>query len=516
MPRTINRSQLNASTIDILNVIRTNASYQYQNQVPVITTENDIPKVGAIIYGNPAIANEFINALVNRIALVAVRSAVFFDPYVSLKKGFLEFGESIENVFVEIVKAMDFSAEKAESRELKRYLPKVHSIFHIKNWDVLYPITIEDEQLKKAFLTVDGVSDMIARIIDSVYTGASYDEYLLFKWLLIKSVCAGEMYFQAFDTTSDFDEAAIEFRAMSNRLRFMSNLYNEAGVPNTTPIDRQVIFMDADFNARFDVKTLAEAFNMEKADFIASRLYLIDSFTTFDNERLAAIIEDSTQIEPVTEAELTLMTNVKAILLDEEWFQVYDNLDKMTEKYVASGDRWNYFYHFQKTVSHSPYANEVCFVQSVSDIAVPDEFDVKIDRIVNVVDTSDLTDTDTVIMTLTPQVTGSLEPQSVKFLQTSDGLFGTDVDAVLVSNGIAVSPEGTLLFGKKGITYALSDDDAKDVPDVYAKIGEQFYYSDVVTVNEGEADEASYYLLSGDTVTGANGINTWTFKKVSP
>ena len=501
MPRTINRSVLNASTIDILNVIRTNASYAYQQQVPVIATEDDIPKVGAIIYGNPAISNEFINALVNRIALVAVRSAVFNDPYVALKKGFLEFGESIENVFVEIVQAMDFSAEKAESRELKRYLPKVHSVFHIKNWDVLYPITIEDEQLKKAFLSIDGVSDMIARIIDSVYTGAAYDEFLLFKWMLIKSITAGEMYIQAVNTAGDFDNAAIAFRATSNRLRFMSNLYNEAGVPNTTPIDRQVIFMDADFNAKFDVKTLADAFNMDKTDFIG-KLYLIDSFTTFDNERLAAIIDESTQIEPVTDAELTLMADVKAILIDSDWFQIYDNLDKMTEKYVAAGDRWNYFYHVQKTVSHSPYANAVCFVESASEIDLPDEFDVKIQRILNTDGIlGNLTDESTAIVTLTPQLTGSLEPQAVRFEQ--DGGSG-----YMVTNGIAVSPEGTILIGKKGLTYILTGTGADFK--VYASINGQAYVSETVT-----DDGTDYELLGEDVLMDANTV-TWTFEKVSP
>ena len=45
-----------------------------------------------------------------------------------------------------------------------------------------------------------------------------------------------------------------------------------------------VIFMDADFNAEFDVDVLSAAFNMEKADFMG-RLFLIDDFTSFDNER---------------------------------------------------------------------------------------------------------------------------------------------------------------------------------------------------------------------------------------
>ena len=46
-----------------------------------------------------------------------------------------------------------------------------------------------------------------------------------------------------------------------------------------------------------------------------------------------------------TAAELALMDKVKAILVDEDWFQVYDNLAQFTEKFIASGLRWNYFYH---------------------------------------------------------------------------------------------------------------------------------------------------------------------------
>ena len=54
----------------------------------------------------------FINALVNRIAIVRVQSANFNNPYAILKKGYLEFGESIEDIFVSIANVVDFSAEK--------------------------------------------------------------------------------------------------------------------------------------------------------------------------------------------------------------------------------------------------------------------------------------------------------------------------------------------------------------------------------------------------------------------
>ena len=125
MPRRIANSTLNASTIDILNVIRQNASLEYQNTVPAVTTATDIPKVGEVLMGYPALANQFINALVNRIALVRVNSATFNDPYTRLKKGFLEYGETVEEIFVNIAKVMVYNEEKAEGRELKRYLPDV-------------------------------------------------------------------------------------------------------------------------------------------------------------------------------------------------------------------------------------------------------------------------------------------------------------------------------------------------------------------------------------------------------
>ena len=95
MPRRIAISNLNASTLDILNTIRANASAEYQQYVPEVTKATDIPKVGEVLYGYPAFANQFINALVNRIALVRVKSATFNNDYAELKKGYLEFGETV-------------------------------------------------------------------------------------------------------------------------------------------------------------------------------------------------------------------------------------------------------------------------------------------------------------------------------------------------------------------------------------------------------------------------------------
>lgn len=428
MARRIANSTLNASTIDILNVIRQNASYDYQQNVPEVTTVNDIPKVGEVIYGTPAFANQFINALVNRIAIVRVQSANFNNPYSILKKGYIEYGESVEDIFVSIANAVDFNAEKAPKREFQRTIPDVRSAFHVMNWRVMYPVTIQDEDLRQAFLSIDGVQNLIAKIVDSVYTAAEYDEFLLFKYLLIKAISHGKMYPASIGAGTDLSEAAVQFRGTSNLLPFMSNDYNEAGVKTNTPKDRQVIFMDAMFNAQFDVNVLASAFNMEKADFMG-RLFLIDNWSDFDNERFDIIRANSDGIEEVTPEELNLLNNVKAVILDENWFQVYDNNNKFTEKYVASGLYWNYFYHTWKTVSNSPFANAVVFVTSSADITLPASITAHVDA-------KDESDVATVFTISADFESAGLKPHSVNFVQTKE----------LTTAGIAVQKYGGLII----------------------------------------------------------------------
>lgn len=438
MPRKIAASTLNASTLDIMNVIRQNASYEYQSKVPTVETYADIPKVGDVIYGTPAFANQFINALVNRIAFVQMQSSVFNNPYRILKKGYIEFGETIEDIFVGIIKAIDYNPEKAEARELKRYMPDVKSAFHTMNWRVIYPVTIQDEDLKMAFLSVEGVRDLIANIVEQVYTGAEYDEFLLMKYLLIKAVSHGKLHPISAGTDTNLNQAATVFRGTSNLLNFMSNSYNEAGVKTNTPRRRQVIFMDSMFNAQFDVEVLAGAFNMDKADFVG-RLFLVDEWDTFDNERFETIRAASDGLEEITAAELALMRNVRAIVLDKNWFQVYDNLNKMTEKYVANGLYWNYFYHTWKTVSYSPFANAVVFVSADATTTLPASITVEL--------TSKSISEDAVVFTLEAQDdNASLEPSTIQFVQTE----------ALTEAGIAVQKYGALIIPQSQVATEIT------------------------------------------------------------
>ena len=83
------------------------------------------------------------------------------------------------------------------------------------------------------------------------------------------------------------------------------------------------------------------------------------------------LLEKSLGLEEVTTDELTLMRDVKGVLLDEEWFQVYDNLFEFDETRVGSGLYWNYWLHCWKTISYSPFANAIVFVDSGATISLP-------------------------------------------------------------------------------------------------------------------------------------------------
>ena len=107
---------------------------------------------------------------------------------------------------------------------------------------------------------------------------------------------------------------------------------------------------------------------------------------------------------------------------------MYDNNNKFTEKYVASGLYWNYFYHTWKTVSYSPFANAVTFVTSGTTVTPPTSYTLKIDS-------KDVSKTATVLtFSLTDAV--GVAPQGVNFRQSVD----------LTDAGIAVQKYGAVII----------------------------------------------------------------------
>ena len=355
---------LTNSSVDILNVIRNNATQNYKDYVPVATPDAEsIREIGAIIMDYPALQNEFLSALVNRIGRVLVTSKMYENPWSMFKKGMLEFGETIEEIFVNIAKPYQFDPAVAESTVFKREIPDVRSAFHIMNYQKYYKATIQNDQLRQAFLSWQGITDLIAKIVDAMYTGANYDEFQTMKYMLAKHIINGQLYPVTIPTVETANMKAIvsTIKGVSNKFEFLSPKYNLAGVQTHTKKADQYLLINSKFDAEMDVEVLASAFNMDKAEFAGHRV-LVDSFGDLDIDRLNVLFADDPTYTEIGEADLRALDAIPAIMVDKDWFMIFDNFYNFTEQYNGEGLYWNYWYHVWKTFSVSPFANNALFI----------------------------------------------------------------------------------------------------------------------------------------------------------
>lgn len=368
------------NSADILNVTRNELGGNYASQIPAVIKEGDeLPNgriatkadslsslrgIGEIMMNYQPLQNAFLNALVNRIARVIITSRLYENPWAGFKKGIMEYGETIEEIFVNLAKPYQYDPVVAESEVFKRRIPDVKAAFHSMNYQKFYPTTVSNDQLRQAFLSWQGITDLIGKIIEQVYTGANYDEFLVMKYMIAQIALKGQLYPVSVPTITA-DNARAVTTSMVNyakKLTYMSSDYNYAGVKTYTDPEFLYIILTTDVESIFDVEVLALSFNMNKAELIGRQIG-IDGFGIVDNERLAEIFADDpyTDFVPFTETEINQLNTIAGLMVDESWFMIFDNYYNMTEIYNPQGLYWNYFYHVWKTFSVSPFSNAILF-----------------------------------------------------------------------------------------------------------------------------------------------------------
>lgn len=375
------------SAADILNVTRNEIGGTYADMVPKaikpgdvlpngrVATNNDalmsLRGIGEILSQYQPLQNAFLTNIVNRIAAVIVTSRMYENPWAHFKKGIMQFGESVEEIFVEIAKPFQFDPKKAEETVFRRVIPDVRAAFHTLNYQKYYKVTVSDDQLRQAFLSWQGITDLIARIINSIYTGANYDEFLVMKYMIARIALSGRIYPVTIPTVTADNARSVTTDMVGYGLnfQFMSDQYNAAGVRVDTDPAHLYTILTTDISALFDVEVLALSFNMSKAELLG-RQVVVNGFGTFDTVRLAEIFADDpyTNYVPFTNAELNQLASIKALMVDESWFMIFDNYNNMTEIYNGQGLYWNFFYHVWKTFSVSPFSNAVMFSTSTNTV----------------------------------------------------------------------------------------------------------------------------------------------------
>ena len=325
-------------TYDIVNAIRNSGSENFQRYVPLANAEN-IVQVGQGILINQQLQNEFITSLVERIGLVVIQQVSLSNPLKKFKRGTMPQGRTIEDIFVDITVEKKYDPEEAETTVFKREIPNVKTLFHERNRQSFYEQTIQEDSLKSAFISWGNFESFISRIISAIYNSAEVDEYK-YMMLLADNYYSKGLFKVEKVVKPDTETTAREFvkkvrsTATKMTLPFGSRDYNALAVHTRSDMEDLHLLINADLEATVDVEVLAKAFNMDKSTFLG-HVTVIDGFNS---------------------------PGLEAILVDREWYMVYDTLQKMETIRNPKGLYWNYFYHVWQVLSVSRFANAVAFV----------------------------------------------------------------------------------------------------------------------------------------------------------
>lgn len=332
------------SGINTMNYIRTNSSKAYQDAVPVATKTN-IQEIGNILLNDAyqPMLNEFVNNLINRIALTIVRNKSYDNPLAMFKKGSVPLGTDIQDIYENPANPEPYEYSDVAMQKLLTITdPDTHVAYYRRNRQDLYTKTITREGLQGAFASWDKFNDFITAITQSLYSGNYISEFDYTKGLIDGAYDNNKVIVEVVDAVKDETSATAfvkKLRALYSKMSFPSTEYNAyskfsgaKGVIKTwTNKDRICVIVTADIMAEVDVDVLARAFNMDKADFLG-RVIEIDKFEN---------------------------PEIQAVICDEAWLQIYDNIFRFDEFYNARTMSWNEYLHAWGTFAICPFANAV-------------------------------------------------------------------------------------------------------------------------------------------------------------
>lgn len=323
-------------SISVLNNIRANSSEEYQARIPEATRTN-ITTIGNALQTYTLLQNEFCEALVNKIGKTILENKLFQNKLARFKSGALTTAQDVEEIFIEMASA-EGSYDKSGPNPLgRREPPDVKTIYHRLNRQDYYAVSIGDIDFIRVFRSEETLDSFISSLINSIYSGANYDE-----WIAMKNLLATyNKYFDyevpviATDTAAEDAKTFVKtLRKAVNDLSFPATEYNGAGVKTWSNPEDLVLLVNKDVVAEVDVEVLAKAFNMGKTN-IQTEVIVMDDFGT--------------------------LTDTYGLLVDKNFFRIWDTLSHMEPQRNAQGLFTNYFYHIHQILSLSTFKNAVRF-----------------------------------------------------------------------------------------------------------------------------------------------------------
>lgn len=331
----------------LFNFVRDNSSSNFREVVPE-ADDNNIATISNILFNDSysPLLNEFVSNLINRIGLTIIRNKSYNNPLAILKKGSTPLGTDIQDIYTNPAEAEQYQLNNAEMAKLLTITdPDTKVAYYRRNRKDMYTKTIGREALQAAFNSWDSFQNFVSSITQSLYSGAYIDEFEDTKKLVTGAYNENKAIVETITPVTDETTGKAfvkKARTIFKSMRFPSSDYNAYSqnsgdnkpVVTWTDESRVVLLVRADVMASIDVDVLASAFNMDKANFLG-RVVEVDRF---DNEN-----------------------KIQAVLADEAFFQIYDNIFRFDEFYNARTMSWNEYLHVWQTFAICPFANAVIF-----------------------------------------------------------------------------------------------------------------------------------------------------------
>ena len=350
--------------IELLNTIRDNASQAYQDRVPEATRSN-IAEVGEAItdLNNAVVYNEFVSTLANMIYAPMLIKKSWSNPLGKFKKGKKTFGDTVEEVYNNFIKANTY--DQTGAGLLSRNLPDTKVVFHRMNRQDTYQLTDSPEALAKAFKSYEGVAEYLQNLFTAIRNSAELAAYIIMRELLAEAYDSGAMKAVAVADPQKSEANAKAFiktvKTVSGDMTFPNSNWNgyldvqsddNKAIVTFSGRDEQILLIDNATDVACDVDVLAYAFGRDLLRFNTEVKQILDAFP---------------------------IEGMIAALVDRNFFQVYDDLFTFREFENGLGLYRNHYLHVWQTIGYSCLVNSVAFIISEdmnSDGDIADEYTV--------------------------------------------------------------------------------------------------------------------------------------------
>lgn len=338
------------SDVALVNAVRSIATNSFQSSVPAATKAN-VQQSLADIYNYTPNFNEFIDVLLNKVGLTIGKVQTWNDKLAIFKRGPLERGESIEEIHYGLAKAKDYdpSRNSSEADVWGQEPNDVQAVYHKQNRREKFKVTINDDELRKAFLDGGGLFNFISGLMTQGTNADQLNEYYTIVNLFREyEANGGFFHVHAPDLTdleaSDADAKAMLklIRAWSGNLEVPSRHFNAAHMPAWATPEELVLITTPEVLANMDVGGLAAAFNIDKATGPARIITVPQQFWG--------------------------IPGAIAILTTADFFVIADTNFRVTSIFNPEGLYTNTWWHHWEIISASPFAPAILFTTEPSDV----------------------------------------------------------------------------------------------------------------------------------------------------